>query len=412
MSSVLAGLGASLVNAYQLQLDEWPALDISVDAHDLQPSLNLADDILRFEAEWQSCLLIAPALQADFIPQDLFTPTELIDSAPVPVAFQQKPALHKAEGELRYPFQAAGENTFSTVEAESTTQFSNALFTNSAVENILGMQAAPITERTLHENTFADDEDAFTQLATQRIPVVDNLLADEVVTSSPLDPLFKAAAKPTRPGDLIAATTKERIIAPAANPLQQESLMTNIGGEQESADSIWGQQLRNLGDFASVITSVSSKRESPALPQHAPVPQALADHSGANNISDATAGFAGKPATWRPIMPEQHPNVPPAAVYPAYSNSNNSNAAQPAFVMAQATPHLPEGTLFPLPDSLQSQAIDPVQPVFVMAQATPHLSESTLFPLPDSLQSQAIDPDELLQTLTERIVRDFRRYYP
>jgi len=158
------------------------------------------------------------------------------------------------------------------------------------------------------------------------------------------------------------------------NPLQTTPVETN-GSPGMYADSIWKRPLQNLGDFATQAGfPVSKKNED--IPSSVKAPavsfEDIPATTGQDNINATEPG-----------------NKVSNVIFPVAEQFITSGAA----FTKPSIPGRP-GTVSPAEHNINFQSEN--QP---FEQATP-------------LSLPSPDVDDLLEELTDRILRDFRRYYP
>lgn len=362
MNGSTADLGKAIISAYYNKLNEWSSLPEPTLPEDALPaSFSIAKDMLCIEEDWQGFAALIQTLQTDYLPQDLF--------------------------------EASGTGTLPPGQLPSLKQRENHPWTLPQTADRPFVFPADFEEHPA-QNNISDNTDLslytgggfnFPEIGEFSSSSIENKALLFEFPGYPFEAFTNDIAKGSEKE--IPAMPRENILNPAQNqhsldpdgpdviPQGVSMQKTELHDLQDYPASIWTSPLQNLGDFASQITYPVSRGD-----QHIP-------------ISGSTQPFEN--------------NANPSSLYlrrPTATGLNTqTNESHPSTTNPFATP----GLFFTIPP-----APDPAESMSQKGEIADLQPENQ--PFQSSVPPPAIlpDTDELLEALTDRIRRDFRRYYP
>lgn len=353
MNGSISGLGEFLAGAYHDKINQWSAVGFAFTADDLSASSGLAEDVLRLEEEWRAFAALDQTFRTDFIPQDLF------EASTANQLQEPSPPLHAVKKGGKDPFLQTAQSGFTSVPAGS----------------LPGAELLP-TEHKEVRNTNLPAPDSTADLPGNKSSSLPHPKSKDLSFEYPENPTSFLK------GNNLAASIHleippEEVISPLqsqglASQDKLEGTMAQEGYGQpdtSSGDSIWFQPLHGLGDFATRITyPVTETEKSSQIKLPTPHQVTLTQTTGpAERDNPAGDEFLKWPARMR-------------------------------------LPGTPAGgsETVPLPGRKEERA--------AAAQTADSLPEAQPF---EQDKKQSIpDTDDILEALTDRILRDFYRYYP
>ena len=433
MNSPLSILGQDIADAFHEQTSCWSLPESIAPAGNAGPSPGLAQDILRLEDIFQLIDSLNQAMETRFIPDDLFTVSSGAAETPEQ-AFQSSQGMHQE----KLPFPASPGFTGTVNRRPGASKKAERWSKDGRADSLLPggsinsgdplWLALPDAAHHLTSFGASEDPDRFGRL-----------------NDSPDDPVA-----PNRKSTIAKDTTDARQLSPddsttrivsdtgalTANSIWQQPLqslsdftswLTHPAIEQgddfnrsnpvqaTTADSFWQQPLQSLDDFTSRLSQPVVDQDeytSRSNPDNATTADSFW-RQPLQNLTDFTSWLT-PPATEQNRHTEgfnsiqaTKPGVDHKKTSPSWVGSNEHSQDNPTY-----WPSLPKQSITPaslltpsvvrgLPENLASGT-----------EITPFDAQPE--PFQPGLLQQMIspDPDELLDALTERILRDFRRYYP
>jgi len=362
MNDSLSNLGSSLAGTYYNELAEWSSRELVTTTDDFSASFALADDILRFEEGWLSFGEFLQSLQYDLIPQDLLA----VANDPEPAIEQEHLPSGSANHADPYPFTSQVVSAFKTLTGEmprvidekgTGNKDPNLSSSGARGANPGSSQIQPVLSPNFNQN-----QAAFRAPGNSLLPEADHLPGDAVgqipepTGELPGVPRNRGLPSPDHFNDGTAESSPE-------NWLPETPALPGL-----SSGSIWSRPLNNLGDLAGMIVPGDAEKDGKAA-------------------SPGTLQVPLPGASFESTRPGDQPEreisqLPGSLIVPAGSQS---------FVAMANPPAKPE--YLPL---------TPLMPEFIPELPGFELEKAGNIP----------DTDDILDALTERILRDFRRYYP
>lgn len=364
MNESIVDLGEAIIGAYYNKLNEWSALaELTFAKDDLPASFSMMDDVLRLEENWQEFTALVQTLQTDYLPQDLLKSSGTEALPP--------------EQELQSPrfVKKVNNNPFASLsEANASFALSPGLKEQPSANKIESS-----TNFTLSESEFDFPEiEQTTSHIENRLPSFESpgnsfgAITNNISESSARD-IFNMPEEDIF--NLIQSQNKPNWNKPDLIPQGTSMQKAESKEPDDYAASIWTSPLQNLGDFATQITyPLKARDENIQSPR-----KVQPTENGTSRSSTYSAGLnSGQSDSqtnpFQSLVPEQS-----AAPDLTFNTPLISGSAEQPFKAGEIADFQPENQPF--------QSTTP-----------PH----TFLP----------DTDDLLDALTDRIVRDFRRYYP
>lgn len=374
MNGSITDLGESLAGAYRNKMIQWAAMESIFPAEELSASSGLADDVLHLEKEWQAFAGIGQILQMDFLPQDLLVfSTAALPPEPRPLQGVKKAGDHSfklpaASGFTSAP--AEGSDASLPPEQQPRSSFVRSehypfiLPADNGLILIPAGAGQPLAENDAAGSNHPAPDSGYDLPEAKPMPLP-HPESENLLSGSPENPtqIPRNNVSAISSANLLQAPPEE-----APGPLQRQGLISpeNLDFSQPDpfSGSIWSQPLQNLGDFAMQIV------------------QPVTEKSGKGRL----------PASSRIVVPATGPRSPEPD-----KQAGDESAQLPE------TPHWPGISnpfeVVPLPGTPES-----ILPAKQMGKPLYTSAPETNRNIPDT--------DDLLEALTERIIRDFQRYYP
>jgi hypothetical protein len=356
MNDPLTGLGNSLYKDYDQQMKAWSQLDFTFNAQDLPASPRMADDMLSLEEDWQTLGELVPTRHTDYVPQDL-VPV----SNPIPLRPEEPAGPANSVNRVdRFPFKFPNESQLIEFYPDFSTQMQMSApkdktpvrKSNPALGSTADTSETETSSatHTQNQNLSAEFAETTFQGPVTNISGAPAINTTETIPSLPDPPVKRKEAR------------MEQLIA----PMQEDEPKTHRHHHysDNSSDSMWIEPLQNLNDFAARIgppsmeNTIRSQQLIPGL-----VPITAKDPIPAENVQ--LENF--------PVKLLLSGGTVSGGFETSDVLSNDDNSARPG----------PTGSF-----KAETQ---------VFEQQTPQY-------IPDT--------DDLLEALTDRIRREFRRYYP
>lgn len=386
MNDVLTSLGESLTRDYHQQIAAWTETTL-IDLSDLSGLFDPEEELLRTAGDWHSLAEIIPT--TGFVPQDLLVNPDEAEEA-FPQDPQQVVAPQTRKGpSYGFPIAAAAEvfNNIANTAAETGQGGSmrQRVTDNSKPASNRRPEEEDILYSARPKMTY---ENASEQGQKQSFPVSD-IGSESVVEAnrrleSPADiEATKLSLQPqAEMGSKTASSLTVEELPTSQKPKDgdsqyaQDTLPTTANNRNTYSDSIWRQQMGGLGDFVSGINNDSAASIKTGAEQPMQGTKAYQAHA-AQLVKQSASPIA-----------EDIPNVVSVQQLRQYEPAVDASGA--AFTGFQ-----PVAASEPLIMPVQTISTGMENPVFPPQQ-------------PDAV----LDTEDLLEALTERILRDFRRYYP
>jgi hypothetical protein len=385
MNDSITGLGEFLASTYQDNINQLAMLEAGFSLADLAASFGLADDIQRIEDKWLAFAILVPTQRSDFLPQDLLEV--------YPAAGMSPEVLPQASGFIikneNYPFTSPDDTGF----ISTPTHYPAETEREQAINNPDVNTGRPATD---NENFPVKLKSAFANIdapndfenSDNDFSVTGEVSPEDTKSNIPSFERPESLIKASN-GNISGANASEdpvdrsidlsgSLSNPGVQSLEdlsknQEQTSSRVPGQEatsqpvKSSDSIWNQPLQNLGDWAARIQQpvieLSGKAKLPI--------QSSLDIPGTNNTFTQPTGQS-----------PDHPVKLPESILNANVQELNHDTGpypgDPEFFHPWMQKEVaPEKQFF-------EQGANAVEP----------------------------DTDDLLDALTNRILRDFHRYYP
>jgi hypothetical protein len=374
MSDPLSILGKSLAEEFRQNLSQWLPAESTFGAEEVFGSLESSEGIVQVEEQWNDLSSINPSSETDFIPQDL------VEGFFVKTVPEQSSETSSTEGKREsraIPSSTKGNFPSNSSFEKTEIQQQQSFFQNNDVlkEASKDHQSSSSKEKKSSDSLIRNDEGNFSKNSGQFSENEQSFFDDEGSF------LKNESSSPSKNdlNNLDENEGDENVNRPAFSKRKNESLQTSKQNpaaqptqfNNEVSKSIWSAPLHNLSDFAGMVSYVAPDKIDQSKPTQ----------------------DSAKPS----IDNGEKPRLANAPI----ENGNNFQDGWfviPDSANAQNVLNLPAST------------IQQAQPIPMAANGT--RAENRSFPNPQQQQVSSPDPDELLEALTERILRDFRRYYP
>lgn len=358
MNDPMTGLGESLAVDYHEQMARWSALSTGFPEDALNASSGLAEDVGRLDEAWRSLTSLGAFLESGFVPEDLMGE---VGGAPEPpeAAQQEGRAPGVRKGSFTPVFPAVSDN----IRPANAPQEMRPPYWEEPFSSQLPGHTGPKPADHQPQNAAGVPQLELPQDLLKPGPPSDDPVTREIINHNRATSGSAWKGITTDTGD-------------ASTPAPTDSSVAT------DAEAFWRRPLQQLGDFATRMTFPDTDPDGPAAIAH-PVLPGVTDDSPGNTESTEK----GRNQSIDPASP-----IGPAAPDRSAPLNTGPESFQPARRMD--LPLQPE----------QSEAF------YFGASAS--LPESTPFPQALPPSSSVSDADDLLDALTERILRDFRRYYP